>query len=314
MNVSIVVPVFNSEGTLSTLVRRLKSQLETLTSAYELILINDGSLDGSWERIRQLALEYDWVRGIDLMNNYGQHNALLCGIRNAQYDIIVTMDDDLQHPPEEIPKLLEKLSQGYDVIYAIPQKECHSFWRNWASRITKLILQSVMGAEMARNISAFRAFRSKLRDAFASYNNEFVSIDVLLTWGTKRFGAIPVRHEARIKGRSQYTFRKLITHSLNMMTGYSTLPLQVSGIMGFGLILFGLVLMLYVIGRYILEGGSVPGFPFLASIIIIFSGAQLFSLGIMGVYLGRLHVHNLGRPHEVIRGVVGGNNPGKKSA
>ena len=117
------------------------------------------------------------------MRNYGQHNALLCGIRAAKYEVIVTMDDDLQHPPEEIPRLLEQLEQGFDVVYGAPKEERHGFMRALASRITRLALGSAIGMDLAKNVSAFRVFRTQLREAFAGYQTPFVSIDVLLTWG-----------------------------------------------------------------------------------------------------------------------------------
>jgi len=220
-SISVVVPVFNSEGTLDELVSRLKTVLSQFAAEWEIILVNDGSQDESWRVICELARQYSWIRGIDLMRNYGQHNALLAGIREAQYPVIITMDDDLQNPPEEIPLLLAKLHEGYDVVYGTPAREQHGLSRDLASRVTKLALQSAMGAETARKVSAFRVFRTRVREAFANYQGPFVSIDVLLTWGTTRFAAVSVRHDPRRIGKSNYTFRKLVTHALNMMTGFS---------------------------------------------------------------------------------------------
>lgn len=304
-NISVIVPVYNSEFSLPELVLRLHPVLESLAADYELILVDDGSRDRSWEVIFQLAQEYPWIRGINLMRNYGQHNSLLCGIRTAKHEVIITMDDDLQHPPEEIPKLLEKLAEGYDVVYGAPVKDQHSLWRNIASQATRLALQSVMGAETARNASAFRAFRTHVRDAFADYQSPSVSIDVLLSWGTTRFAAIPVRHDQRRVGASTYTSRKLASHALDMMTGFSTWPLRLASLVGFGFMFFGFGVFMYVFGRYLIEGGSVPGFPFLASIIAIFSGAQLFALGIIGEYLARMHFRSMGRPCSLIRNTTG---------
>ncbi|MCK4817231.1 glycosyltransferase family 2 protein, partial [bacterium] len=284
-SITIVVPIYNSEQILPILIQRLEKTLPTISDHYEVILVNDGSQDKSWQKIERLSMDYPWVRGLNLMRNYGQHNALLCGIRKAKYAVIVTMDDDLQNPPEEIPKLLEALSKGYDVVYGSPQKEQHGSFRNLASQITKITLQSIIGAETARNVSSFRAFKTKLRDAFRNYSGSDVSIDVLLTWGTNKFTFIPVQHDPRFQGESHYTFRKLVTHALNMMTGFSILPLQIASLVGFIFTLFGLVVLAYVLGRFVIQGGSVPGFPFLASIVAIFSGAQLFALGIIGEYL-----------------------------
>ena len=281
----MVVPVYNGEGTLRELVTRLENTLCEASCSLEIVMVNDGSRDASWDVICQLAQEHGCVHGFNLMRNYGQHNALLCGIRMAQNEVIVTLDDDLQHPPEEVPKLLAKLAEGYDVVYGTPHEQQHGLWRDMSSRMTKLALQSAMGAETARMASAFRAFRTSLRDAYVDYRSPSVSIDVLLTWGTTRFGAVPVRHDPRRVGVSNYGFRKLVNHAFDMMTGFSTWPLQLATVVGLTFALLGLVLLAYVLLNYVIHGGSVPGFTFLASLIAIFSGAQLFTLGMIGEYL-----------------------------
>jgi glycosyltransferase involved in cell wall biosynthesis len=298
---TLVIPVYNSETSLDELIRRLSPILGGNVKDYEVILIDDGSQDASWNRIQHLADHFPWVRGIHLMRNYGQHNALLCGLRLARYDITVTMDDDLQHPPEEIPHLLEKLSEGFDVVYGTPQHQQHGLWRNMASYITRITLQSTMGVENARKVSAFRALHTHIRQASEHYQSPFVVLDVLLSWGTTRFASIPTRHEPRHSGASNYTLSKLIVHGMNMLTGFTVLPLQLASLMGFGFAIFGILILLYVIVRFLIEGGSVPGFPFLASIIAIFSGAQLFALGIIGEYLARMHFRIMERPAYMIR-------------
>src|SRR6266487_2584494 len=150
MLISVVVPVYNAEGTLEELIDRLSKVLEPAVELGELILINDGSRDRSWEVVKELASRHEWVRGMDLMRNYGQHNALLCGIRAARYELIVTLDDDLQNPPEEIPKLLDALVDGVDVVYGAPPHGVHGLWRNLASQMAKIVLQGALGAETAR--------------------------------------------------------------------------------------------------------------------------------------------------------------------
>jgi undecaprenyl-phosphate 4-deoxy-4-formamido-L-arabinose transferase len=304
MNCSIIVPVYNSAESLPLLVERLHQVLSDIARKYEVILVNDGSRDQSWDRIVELSGQYSWVTGINLARNYGQHNALLCGIRQAQYEFIVTMDDDLQNPPEEIPTLLAKLEEGYDVVYGTPDRERHSLWRNLASQMTKLALQGAMGVETASKVSAFRAFRRHIREAFTGYHGPSVNMDVLLTWGTNRFTVIPVRHEPRRLGVSNYTFGKLVIHGLNMLTGFTTLPLQLASITGFTFLLFGMGVLAYVLSRYLIQGDSVPGFPFLASIIAIFSGAQLFALGIIGEYLARMYFQIMDRPPYALRSKV----------
>jgi undecaprenyl-phosphate 4-deoxy-4-formamido-L-arabinose transferase len=240
------------------------------------------------------------------MRNVGQHNALLCGIRAAKHEVVATIDDDLQNPPGEIPKLLAKLEEGFDVVYGTPEREQHGILRDFASIITKMVLQNAMGAGIARNISAFRVFRTAVRQAFAEYHGPFVSIDVLLTWGTTRFAATRVCHEPRREGVSGYSLRKLIAHALNMMTGFSVLPLQLASLIGFAFTAFGLLALAFVIGRYLIQGSAVPGFAFLASLIAIFSGAQLFALGIIGEYLARIHFRIMDRPPYTVRSVAPG--------
>ena len=304
MEISAVVPVYRSAPMLAELHQRLTDALEAITERYEIILVEDGGGDGSWSEIERISADDPRVRGIRMSRNYGQHNALLCGIRAACYETIVTLDDDLQNPPEEIATLIARLGDDVDVVYGTPANEQHGFLRDQGSRITKLALQSAMGAETARNVSAFRAFRTRLRDSFAAYRGPYVSIDVLLTWGTTRFTHVPVAHAPRRTGASNYTFRTLATHAFNMMTGFSTLPLQVASLIGFVFTLFGFGILGVVLVNYVANGSAVPGFAFLASIIAIFSGAQLFALGVIGEYLARIHFRTMDRPTYLVREVT----------
>jgi glycosyltransferase involved in cell wall biosynthesis len=300
--ISVVVPVYNSEESLPLLVERLVPVLRSLERNFEIILVDDFSKDKSWDVISRLVQEQSpRIKGIRLMRNFGQHNALLCGIRAARYGTTVTLDDDLQNPPEEIPKIVWRLRDGFDVVYARPNREQHGLLRDFASKFTKLALQSAMGAEVARNVSAYRAFRTQVRDSFVNYRGPYVSIDVLLTWGTTRFTTVEVRHDPRRLGESGYTLGKLIRHAMNMMTGFSTFPLQVASIVGFVFTLFGVGVLGLVVRNYFKYGSSVAGFPFLASVIAIFAGAQLFALGIIGEYLARMHFRSMDRPPYAIR-------------
>lgn len=300
---SLVVPVFNSAEIVAALVAEIGNWRASCDREVELILIDDGSRDASWEAIEKLLPSHPWISAHRLMRNFGQHNAVLCGIRAARHPVIVTLDDDLQHPPREIDRLLAKLDEGCDVVYGTPRAEQHGLWRDLASRLTKVALRSAMGIRTAAQVSAFRAFRTALRDAFADYRGPFVSIDVLLTWGTTRFAAVTVEHRPRLAGTSHYGFRQLVAHAMNMMTGFSVLPLQIASLIGLAFTAFGGLVLLWVIGRYFLQGSAVPGFPFLASIIALFSGAQLFSLGIIGEYLARIHFRTMEKPPYVVRTV-----------
>jgi undecaprenyl-phosphate 4-deoxy-4-formamido-L-arabinose transferase len=300
-SLSVVIPVFNSEPILPELLERLQAVLVQIGWPYEIILVNDGSRDGSWQVVQELARHWPHVLGIELMRNFGQHNALLCGIRAARHSILVTMDDDLQHLPEELPRLLTKLAEGHDVIYGTPDREQHGLWRNLASRLTKFAMQRAMGVKGGLQISALRVFHAQLREAFQNYRGAHVSIDVLLSWATTRFAAITVSQQPRLVGKSNYTLRKLISHAVNLITGFSTIPLQLASMLGFTFTLLGIVVLTYAAGRTILEGDAVPGFPFLASIIAIFSGVQLFALGVIGEYLARMYRRTLDQPSYAIR-------------
>jgi glycosyltransferase involved in cell wall biosynthesis len=299
--ISVLIPVYFGGASLPELVSRLGAVLADRGGDYEAILVDDGSGDDSWDVIQRLAAEHAWVRGWHLMRNFGQHNALLCALRAARFATCATLDDDLQNPPEELPKLLAELENGRDVVYGRPAQEQHGLLRDLASQVTKVVLQRAMGAETAGQVSAFRVFRTGLRDGFASYRGPFVNLDVLLTWSSTRFGSVVVRHERRALGASNYTLRKLVGHALNMLTGFSLLPLRVASLIGFAFTLFGAGVLLYVGVRYLLQGSPVPGFPFLASLIAIFSGAQLFAVGVLGEYLGRIYLRSMEQPAYVVR-------------
>jgi undecaprenyl-phosphate 4-deoxy-4-formamido-L-arabinose transferase len=283
-------------------VTRVTDSCRPAFEEFELVLVNDGSTDASWEEIKRLSSSHPEVRGIDLSRNFGQHNALLCGIRAARHPVTVTIDDDLQHPPEEIPRLVGFLGEsGADVVYGTPEEQKHSPFRNISSFVLKRIIRIAMKVDSMNEVSAFRAFRTDLRSAFAEYSSPFVSVDVLLSWATQDFASLTVPHAERARGTSNYTFRSLFRHAIDLITGFSLIPLRVATISGFLFSFFGVLVIVYVLARYVIEGGSIPGFPFLASTIAIFSGVQLFALGIMGEYLGRMHIRLMGRPAFAIR-------------
>lgn len=302
MNLSVVIPVYRGQSYIAPLVERLTKVLPKIVKKYEIILVNDGSPDASWGVIEQVAKKYKWVKGICLMRNYGQHNATLCGIRLAQYEMILTMDQDLQHPPEEIPALIAKMEEGFDVVYGAPKKLPQGFWRNFLTANIKRVLANVMGVPSVQNISAFRLFRTHLRSAFENFQSPTLTVDVLLSWGTSRFASVQV--DIAPAERSNYNFYALVKATMLILTGFSTMPLRLASWIGFFMTLFGLVIFLYVVFIYFVAG-SLPGFPFLASIISLFSGAQLFALGIFGEYLARIFDRSMDRPSYVIHEVVG---------
>jgi glycosyltransferase involved in cell wall biosynthesis len=295
---SVVVPVYRSEQTLEELVRRISSELQS--HDFEIILIDDASGDGSWQKISLLAKENPNVFGIRLGRNSGQHGALLAGVRTAKFDTTVTLDDDLQNPPEEIKKLIIGLKPGVDVVYGISNEVKQSFYRRLGSTLVRKFFSSALGFSSAITMSSFRAFRTNLREGFSTQLGPNISLDALLTWSTTRFSVAEVRHDLRKTGKSHYTFRKLLRFMVDMTTGYSSLPLRLATSVGFVTIGFGILLLTYVVGRPILSGKSVPGFPLLASSITIFSGVQIFLLGILGEYIGRMHFRVMNKPTYMV--------------
>jgi glycosyltransferase involved in cell wall biosynthesis len=300
-SISVVVPVYNSEKTLAELIERISNTLLADGDPFEIILVNDGSRDKSWEVITDLINQRANILGLNLMRNYSQHNALFVGILKAKYDIIVTIDDDLQNPPEEIPRLISKINEGYDIVFGVPAVRRHKGWRNISSRILKTVLKVVLGAEMGKKSSAFRAFRSILRRGFENFTDAQLSIDVLLSWSASRIANITVDHKERKIGKSGYNFRKLFALAFNMLTGYSTLPLRIASFIGLSTSLIGLSMFLYVVIRRLLQTNYVPGFAFLASEIALFAGLQLFAIGVIGEYIARMHFRTMGKPPYVIR-------------
>jgi glycosyltransferase involved in cell wall biosynthesis len=304
MFVSIVVPCYRSAGTLPALVERLNAVMPSLVSAYEVILVVDGSPDQTWPVAHELALRGGAggaVRAIRLARNYGQHNALIAGVRAARYDVVVTMDDDLQHPPEEIPALLDALTDDIDLVYGVARDEEHGVLRSLASRAVKAGMSEALGARDARQISAFRAFRTFLRNGFDLVNGPHVSVDVALSWGTTRIRAVPVRMDERAQGSSGYTLRALVRHTVNMVVGYSTTPLRLVTYLGFLVGAAGLVLFARLIWLYFNGTTTVAGFTTISAMVAMFSSVQMIATGILGEYVGRIHTGGLGRPTYVIR-------------
>ena len=303
VGVSVIVPVFRSGATLDELTDRIGAAL--LGTPPEIVLVDDGSGDGTWDGVRALVGTRAVV-GVRLGRNAGQHNATLAGIRRARYPVTVTIDDDLQQPPEEIPRLLERLAVGdCDVVNGIPPEAAHGGWRRVSGRLARWVLGGAMGRDAARGITSFRAFRTALRDGFAADIGPSVTMEALLSWSTARFVDIEVVHHPRRQGSSGYTLRSLLRFAVDTLTAYSTLPLRVATVLGLGTAFGGVVLLAFVIGRYAVDGTPVVGFPFLASTIALFSGVQLLTLGVIGEYLARMHFRLMRKPTYVVAEVVG---------
>lgn len=288
-----MVPTYKSPTTLAELVARIGA---VNLGEYEVIVVDDGNDDSTWSEILRLSQTDSPVIGLRLGRNYGQHSAILAGVRKAKYSQIVTLDDDLQNPPEDIPKLLVELKPGVDVVYGVSSEVRQNLFRRFTSKFTKAVFAKVLGFESAISISSFRAFRAQLKEGFAGDLGPHVSLDALLTWSTSRFSTVEVSHHPRRVGKSNYSLGKLIRFMLDTATSYSTRPLRLATTIGFITTLFGLLLLVWVVGNALFVGDSVPGFPFLAASIAVFSGVQLVVLGILGEYLGKIHFRAMNKP------------------
>lgn len=300
MRISIVVPCYRSPGTLSDLVEGARASMSALGVEHELIFVVDGSPDDTGDEARKLTAGN--VRVIELLRNYGQHNALVAGIRVATGDIIVTMDDDLQHPPSEIPALIEPLltRPEVDLVYGVPEDEEHGRTRSMASRLVKSSL-AASGVANARIVGAFRAFRAVVGKTVSTTTDPSINLDVALSWATNRVVAAPVRMEKRAAGRSGYRLSTLISHAVNMVTGYGVLPLKLASWAGFAFAIVALGLFVTVVVRFAIGETTVAGFTTLAAMIALFASAQMFAIGIIGEYLGRQHFRSMQKPVYLIR-------------
>lgn len=301
LDLSIVVPVYNSAGTLASLLERLTQTIGTLTQSYEIILVDDGSRDDSWAVIQALRMKYaDHLVAIQLMRNYGQHNTLMCGLSIARGEYVVTMDDDLQNPPEEIPKLLARIKlHGLDLVYGCPSARNHAAWRNLGSTIVWHFYRTVFRNPVTP--TPFRIMRHQLAQSVMFYDLNFTYLDGLLAWCTSRIASVEVEHHARAQGRSGYSLGKLLGLALNLYTNFSLIPLQIVSGLGFVTAASGFLVGIYYLFQFFASSIAVPGFASTIIAILILGGAQLLALGVIGEYLGRLHLNVNRKPQYVIR-------------
>lgn len=301
LDLSIVVPVYNSAKTLGSLLERLTTVLASITHRYEIILVDDGSPDASWATIEALRATYgEHLVAVQLMRNYGQHNALMCGLSMARSDYVVTMDDDLQNPPEEIPKLLAHIKkQSLDLVYGCPPERAHAGWRNLGSKLVLHFYRSIFRHPVTP--SPFRIMRHQLAHSVQFYDLNFTFLDGLLAWCTSRIDGIQVAHHPRAQGRSGYSLSKLMVLSLNLYTNFSLIPLQLVSGLGFVTALSGFGVGLFYLIQYFASNIEVPGFASTIIAILILGGAQLLALGVIGEYVGRLHLNVNRKPQYVIR-------------
>lgn len=301
LDLSIVVPVYNSASTLPQLLARLSAVIAPITSSYEIILVDDGSRDDSWAVMQSLRDQYsDHLVAVQLMRNYGQHNTLMCGLGLARGEYVVTMDDDLQNPPEEIPKLLAHIKQqGLDLVYGCPSSRNHAAWRNLGSNIVWHFYRTVFRNPVTP--TPFRIMHFQLAKSVMFYDLNFTYLDGLLAWCTSRIGSVEVEHHARAEGRSGYSLGKLVSLALNLYTNFSLIPLQVVSGLGLVTAASGFLVGIFYLVQYLAASIEVPGFASTIIAILVLGGAQLLALGVIGEYLGRLHLNVNRKPQYVIR-------------
>jgi polyisoprenyl-phosphate glycosyltransferase len=301
---SVVIPVYRSEQTLDTLCNRLiKVFDQSLKRSVEIILVDDCSPDGSWKKMRELHSRDERIKVIRLARNFGQHNALLCGFSNARGAFVITMDDDLQHPPEEIPKLINAMDANpeADVVMGAYISKRHSWLRNLGTQVLKWIYAVIFKRDPRTQFTSFRLIRALIIHAVNEVKMEKPRVGHLIQHLTTHIITTPVHHDPRKYGKSGYTFGRLIKDFISNILNNSALPLKVISYMGFFSAFLSFALGLYYLYRYFYIGISVAGFTTLVLLILFYFGVTLFSMGIVGEYLIRIINENKRMPQFVVR-------------
>ena len=302
-DLSVVIPVYNSSQTLFELVERLEKVLkEIVNNKYEIVFVNDGSTDSSWDLLKKLASSNDKIIAINLTRNFGQHNALMCGFSMAHGKYLITLDDDLQNPPEEIPKLFNEIQNGYDVVYGIYDTKKHTKFRNLGSNIIQFFYCKVFNINI--RLTSFRIMKRETVQFLLSYERSFTFIDGIIAWYTKKIKNVIVRHQNRKIGDSGYSLKKLIILALNMITNFSLVPLQIASLTGLFFSFVGFIFGSFFLIKKMFFGIPVSGFASTIVAITIFSGVQLLTMGVLGEYVGRIHINVNKRPQYAIRDIV----------
>lgn len=304
---SIVIPVYGSEEVLPELVAQIYGVLGKLAvyrDSFEIIFVCDNSPDNSWKVIQSLSKNHSWVKGVLLRMNAGQHNAIMAGLSRAHGKVIVTMDDDLQHAPADIPALLDKLNEGHDVAYAKFKKRKHAWWKIIGSRLNDLVAGYLMQKPKNLYLSPFRAMKSVIRDDIVRYQGPYVYVDGLILAVTRNVGTIDVGHHERYAGNSGYSLRKSISLCLKMATSFSIVPLRITSFAGLFFAVLGFVLAVLLIIQKLTIDVMPVGWSSLVVTILIMGGVQLVALGMLGEYLGRVLLTINLKPQYIVADVT----------
>lgn len=301
---SIVIPVYNSEKCLPELVRQLLLVLKEKTQYFEIILVNDHSKDGSWEKIIELKKNTHQLKGINLRKNFGQDNAIMAGLNNASGEIVVIMDDDLQHAPHDIPLLLDKINAGYDVCYANFITKKQSWLKNIGSWFNGKIANIVIGKPNDIYLSPFKAIKREVVEEIIKYDGPYPYVDGLLFGITQNITQVMVEHQSRYEGKSNYTFLKSVGVWLRLAINFSVIPLRVATFLGFLFAGASFILAIIYLVQYFIGDKSPTGWASMIEIMLFYGGVQLIVTGIIGEYLGRLVLHNNKKPQFTISQIV----------
>ena len=303
LEISVIIPVYNSMNTLEELTQGLEDLLANIVDTrYEIIFINDGSTDNSWKIIKEIALLNQKVTAINLTRNFGQQGALMSGFSQATGKYIVTIDDDLQNPTEEIEKLYDNIKDGYDVVYGEYNEKKHSKFRNIGSGVMHYVYKKIFGLNY--RISSFRIIKQDIIKGILLHKSNFIVIDGLIAWLTTNVNNVKVEHYERKFGRSGYSLRKLLILTLNLITTFSIVPLQIATLVGFLFALLGFIFGIFFMTKKMLFGIPISGFTSTIVAITIFSGVQLLMIGFLGEYLGRIHINVNNKPQYAIREIA----------
>jgi glycosyltransferase involved in cell wall biosynthesis len=293
---SVVVPVFNEEGNVESLALRVIGTMERLGAPFELLFVDDGSRDRTPERLRQLAARDARICVVRFTRNYGQEAAVEALYLNARGRWLIQMDGDLQHPPEEIPKLVSKKDEGYDVVYGVRNERHDSPFRVAASRAMQWGMRSMMEIELPDDVSTFRLMSAPIARLVAALPERRKFFSALLVWSGARIGTVNVKHAPRHTGASHYGFSKLLNHTFDLIVGFSSKPLRYIGTLGFLFAAIGLCLGAWVIARKLLWDYGIMGWPSLFAAVVILGGVQLMATSVIGEYIARIYVQAQARP------------------
>lgn len=300
--VSFVIPCYNSARTIERVVGEITSAMEGLKDyGYEIVLVNDCSPDDTFEVIRRICSKRGDVCGVNLAKNFGQHAALMAGFHYVQGDIVVCLDDDGQTPAEEVGKLLGKIKEGYDVVYAKYEHKQHSAFRNFGSRVNELMTRVMLNKPKDLYISSYFAAKRFIIDEMVRYTNPYPYVIGLVLRTTNKITNVEVNHREREIGTSGYTLGKLLTLWFNGFTAFSIKPLRMATAIGAFVAVAGFVYGIYTVIRKLVDPNIVIGFSSLMSAIVFIGGMVMLMLGIIGEYIGRIYISLNNSPQYVIR-------------